>query len=385
MSKRITLVALISLIVGCSSSDEDTLSIEVSEATFVHKVQASGSLAALSSTQIAGAPGSWGVLEYVVPNLSAVEKGDVIARMQASTIKAELAGIESDMARATNESQADMLGFDSRDKEITSQRTIVDKELVLIDKFDVDIEGVYSKIEMIDKMRNKDYTVARGDYLDWDASSNSDRRASKQKIAELEKQKVLQQQQFATMKLNAAVLVAPHAGIVSLKSDWRQNMFSAGMVVFPGMSIAELPNYEDLGGELSVLSVDIAGITEGTKVTATLNAYPDVVLSGEILSISKLGNQKSGKPGIWHDAKVRFDDLPEVAINNPSLSFTATIHVNELTDQVVVPVDAVYREEGDSWVTMINNEPRKVELGARNQSQVIITKGLSSGERITMP
>jgi len=375
-------LAAVSILVGCSNEPVDELTFEVKKKTFEHSVVAQGNLAALSSTQISGAAGAVGVLDYIVANNTRVAKGDVIARMDVSTIEAELSGIESDLSKVTNENRSELIEFQRRATEIGIQQDIVEEEIDLINRFDVELEGVYSRIELIDKMRNKDYTLARGDYLEWDEGSNSDRLANKSSLTSLSEQRVKQRQQFAKMQLNAAVITAPHEGVVSLKRDWRQNMFSSGMVVFPGMTLAELPNYDDLGGEITILAINVPGVEQGAKVEATLNAYPDITLTGTIDSIAKLGTQRPGVKGSWHDAKIRFDSIPDIAKEFPTLTFTASIQVAILENQLVIPSESVSRKDGVSWVTMANGNTRQVELGARNQSEVVVTSGLSEGEEI---
>jgi len=384
MNRLLSTVALgaLSMLAGCSEDASNELLFEVKKKTFEHRVTAQGNLAALSSTQISGAAGAIGVLDYIVPNNTRVAQGDIIARMDISTIEAELSGIESDLTKVTNENRSELIEFQRRATEIGIQQSIVEEEIDLINRFDVELEGVYSRIELIDKMRNKDYTLARGDYLEWDESSNSDRLANKSTLTSLSEQRVKQRQQFAKMQLNAAVITAPHDGVVSLKRDWRQNLFASGMVVFPGMTLAELPNYDDLGGEVTILAINVPGVEQGAEVEATLSAYPDITLKGSIDSIAKLGTQRPGQKGSWHDAKIRFAELPDIAREFPTLTFTASILVASLDDQLVIPAESVSRKEGMSWVTMANGDKRQVELGARNQSEVVVVSGLSEGEEI---
>ena len=71
------------------------------------------------------------------------------------------------------------------------------------------------------------------------------------------------------------------------------------------------------------------------------------------------------------------------------MNANAKIIVSSKKDVLVLPVDAVTKEDGKSKVIVLNDdgttEERVVEVGDRNVSYIEIKGGLNAGENVVIP
>lgn len=156
-----------------------------------------------------------------------------------------------------------------------------------------------------------------------------------------------------------------------------------GMVITPGNSILEIQYLKWLYDD-SAVPIEYAGIiAKGTPVTMTCDAVPGVKLTGTVSDLSNAADPQARQ----FTAKIRFD--------NPDLKFrtgmysTVRFQVSRKFYPVVVPREAVKTSnDGKSTVTMVDAKNVAhivpVTLGEQDTSNIVITKGLSPGDKVVV-
>jgi macrolide-specific efflux system membrane fusion protein len=133
---------------------------------------------------------------------------------------------------------------------------------------------------------------------------------------------------------------------------------------------------------LSLTESDIVKIKAGQKVTMTMDAFEDVTFTGEVLSVDVAGSTSSGVTS--YSVVVLLDDTDKEIYTN--MAVTATIIIDSQSDVLLIPSTAIdTANDGTSTVQLIKNgviSTVTVTLGSTNDSQTIITSGLSEGDTI---
>jgi hypothetical protein len=116
------------------------------------------------------------------------------------------------------------------------------------------------------------------------------------------------------------------------------------------------------------------------------DAYSDTVFSGKVIAIANLAQNK--------DAKSKIKIFPvKIAINNksvsllPGLTVSSKIKIKELNGVLYVPVEAIFKEQGNEFVYVKTNSGFKrkdIKIGAVNTDFVVVKDGLEENEELAL-
>lgn len=134
---------------------------------------------------------------------------------------------------------------------------------------------------------------------------------------------------------------------------------------------------------INVDELDILSVKEGQTATVTLDAVDGQEFEGTITEVSN--EASSGNSSAKYPVTITFEKTEDMLLG---MSASATIHVNEAEDAVLIPVDAL-QEKGDSTFVYTKKDSDgnlsgevEVETGISNGSQVEITSGLEEGDTV---
>ena len=151
---------------------------------------------------------------------------------------------------------------------------------------------------------------------------------------------------------------------------------------------------EDAGMELilRIDELDIPLVQPGQQVTLSVDALPDVTLTGVVEKIAPLGNtgetssSGSGMMGSSSGSKVTTYDV-YVTLGKDvdsrvlgGMNVSGEILVSSRSNALMVPSEALVKDGAKWYVQMQSGEYREVELGLMTDSQVEILSGVSEGE-----
>ena len=180
-------------------------------------------------------------------------------------------------------------------------------------------------------------------------------------------------------------IYAPWDGRVGLRE------ISLGSYLAPGQKIVWLQKIDPIYADFTVTEADYGRISEGQKITATFNAYPDQNFTGEIVTTdarvsdasrmitvrASIANQ-DGKlvPGMY--ANVLVDSgSPVDVVTVPQTAVTFSLYGDNVF--VVVPAKPSSPDAKDQELAI---ERRFVKTGAVREGRVAIDSGLKPGDRV---
>ena len=135
----------------------------------------------------------------------------------------------------------------------------------------------------------------------------------------------------------------------------------------------------------TVPELDIAKLKKGQKAMIKISALPNENFEGEIVEIALSAKDKDR----WSSASTEFQIRILMNTHDPRLrsGMSALLDIVTADDANVLVLGHEYIQddpEGYSFVTMLNGEKRKVELGLQTEEAVEIKSGLKEGDRVRL-
>ncbi|HDZ79192.1 MAG TPA: HlyD family efflux transporter periplasmic adaptor subunit [Gammaproteobacteria bacterium] len=187
--------------------------------------------------------------------------------------------------------------------------------------------------------------------------------------------------------LDKTIIKAPVPGFVVYKTvsvQGEMRKVQVGDSVWQHNGFIVLPDMSEIITDLKVRETDIAQLEVGQTASIRPQAYPNLLLTGRVETIGTLASGKD-------EEMPRF--LVRVAINDvdsrlrPGMTARTRIQTAKLEDVVRVPVEAVFYS-GDQAVSFLwkmnKAEAIAIEIGPSDGQFVVVTKGLSGGEKLLL-
>jgi RND family efflux transporter MFP subunit len=205
----------------------------------------------------------------------------------------------------------------------------------------------------------------------------------KRSKAKLEQAQVSLQQ--AEWRLEQATLKAPINGIVTAL------FVEPGEMANSGQAVIILSDLANLDVDVNLDETDVARIEMGMTVVVTVDAFPGVEVSGEVVEIAPTADVQSGV--VLYPVTVRLDPTDPSTGSGQALPLRSGMTVNvmftleERKDTVVVPFRAVETESGQAYLTRVTvsgSERVAVTLGLITDTQIEILNGIEEGDVVTV-
>lgn len=389
MSKRLLLVPFFILnLMACGEQQKSSVPLfEVKEAEFAIEVNGFGEIEAAQSQKIL-APGRRPMtIAWLEKENTPVKKGDIIARFDAQQILRDSRKEELDLMTLEQEILKSAAQQNQAKHDVNSDQTFVGHEFEFADKFAIDDLRIYSQLEIIDTLANRDFLEAKDDFLDWKENSIEQQHSSQMAVLDIRKNGSQTKFQRHQQALNSLEVVSPFNGLLVYKKDRRGEKPAIGQTVFPGLPIAEIPNLDDMQAKIFVQANEAIDLANGQQVTITLDAYPDLTFSGEVTNVSGFPRSiERGNPVTYFELTIALTDQDN-SVMQPGRKLTASISVESGTNKLTVPLQALHFENGESFVYIKDGTKfgkRTVTSGRKNLYLVEITSGLNDGDIVAL-
>lgn len=210
------------------------------------------------------------------------------------------------------------------------------------------------------------------------------------------KEKVLRDVDRTKGYLSKMVIRAPNDGIVNLLPNFRAQgsfgsappPFKEGDRAWTGAAIAEIPDLSNMRIELKLEEVDRGKIQLGQTIRVRVDAIADRELNADldwISPIAAVNFRGMGMSEKTFPARATLQKLDSRL--RPGMSASAEIVIESQPNTILIPVRASFMDKGKPSVYVQkgqNFEIRHIEVGKRNDTDMIVTKGLKEGELVTL-
>ncbi|OEG72500.1 hypothetical protein BEL05_03655 [Shewanella colwelliana] len=388
--KAVALLIMVMTLFGCSPQPSDgVLTMVVERRDFNVQIPATGELEASQSTAVTVPSGLRGPqsLAWILDNFSWVKAGDVVARMDPTRESYRLERERFDFSKLDLDSKIQQEKDKTVSQELQAGTEITGKEKALAEQFFSEDERVYTKIEIIEQMRNQDYLGAKMDYFDWGLAQHDAQAQAEQDLITLKQQGHQAKIRRFENNLNQMEITAPHDGLFVYQAGWDGASPVVGDMMWSGFTIGTLPDTSVMQAKLFVLESEAAGLTLGQSASITLDAYPNKSFNGKVVQLDALAKPKEkDSPVNYFQFTVSLDETV-AAIMQPGRQLSATVHALSVEQVITVPNQALFQKEGAYWVylkTAKGFTKQVVTTGQRSIDMTVITDGLSAGDVIAL-
>ncbi|MGD9903603.1 MAG: efflux RND transporter periplasmic adaptor subunit [Vicinamibacterales bacterium] len=298
------------------------------------------------------------VIEVNVEEGMAVREGQVLARLDDSTVRAAL-----DLARA----------------QLEAARRAVPESEVRLDEARLNL----ARRERL--FKEELATAADMDQARAEVNSLVARIASlREQIAVAERQVALQEAALADM-----VIRAPFSGVAISKDAQPGEMVSPVSAGggFTRTGICTIVDMRSLEIEVDVNESYINRVAAGQPVTAILDAYPDFEIPARVIAVVPTADRQKATVLV----RIGFDALDPRILPDMGVKVTflreAAADAAAARPVALVPKSAVRSDGSTSYVFVVTQdtvERRAVQTGGTDGDRLEVTAGLSSGERVVV-
>ena len=401
MKKR-TIIILISILAiavlyfvfakNTVQNSEPEIVVTAKKGDFVVDISTTGELEAKNSVEIMGPLGLRRARIYnvkidkMVDEGTKVKKGDFIASLDKSDLNErlnermnELEQRESDYTQTRLDTAIQLRKL--RDELVNKQYDVEEKKLVL----------EQSKFEPPATIKQNELNLEKSKRAYEQAKENYELERKKA-IAEMRKARARYVErkvevEFLQSLLGELQVTAPEAGMVIYTRGYRGGKIKEGDMISTWYPIiAELPDLSKMISQTFVNEVDIRKIKKGQKVNISLDAFPDKHLTGSVITVANVGEQKPNS-----DAKVFQVDI-EVNESDttlrPGMTTGNTIISDVVKDALFVPLECLH-SQGDTLTYVFKKSGiatvrQEVKIGRTNSNEAVVKRGLEEGDKLLL-
>jgi HlyD family secretion protein len=240
-----------------------------------------------------------------------------------------------------------------------------------------------------------DYQEAQRELQRIEAKARSKEAQAQAKLDSSEAQYKLQKERLERLQkqLDACVIKAPKQGMVVYGSSgdfWarRNRPIEEGGSVRERQKIISIPDMSEMAVDVKIHEAWVDKIEPNLLARITVDAFPDKAFEGEVLKVAPLADPQA----FWLDTGLKVYTT-EVSVKGtdyslkPGMSAKVEIVVQELSDVIGVPVQAVANRNGSKVCYTLESsgpEPCRVRTGVFNDSFIEIEEGLKEGQEVLL-
>lgn len=328
------------------------------------------------------------ILLDLAPSGKMVKKGEVIARIDARRLRDHIDDVnaivvasEADIRKRRAEQEAELASLQQNvtvakanwQKWVTEARaaeirTFIDQEIL-----NIGVEETRAAYEQ--QLKDLEFKKAA--------------HRAEIRILELTTERHKRHRDRHVYDLQRYTVKAPVDGMVVRQQIFRNGEFGLvqnGDRLHPGLVFLKVMDTSTMQVEGKISQVDSNLVKIGMKARIGLDAFPEIRLKGEVYSIGALAKSSRQSPWVRTlPVRVRIEGSHPKLI--PDLSAYADIIIGREENATLVPLAAVFEENGEEFVYVKRGdrfEKQPVELGLRNHLYAAVRSGLSEGDVVAL-
>ncbi|NLC77164.1 MAG: efflux RND transporter periplasmic adaptor subunit, partial [Clostridia bacterium] len=238
----------------------------------------------------------------------------------------------------------------------------------------VDEETIYSRAEAIatNVYVKNGQTVKPGDKIislaGDDARETIDAKLNELRDKEDELQSLYDQ-------YNNLDILSPMDGVVAyIDTD-------VGRTIGPGEWLGHIYNTSDMRMWSTIDDIDVLMVQQGAPVKVTVDALPGRTFEGEVNRVSTMGRDRDGV--VQFEVDIKVVGSPEL---RPGMSARAFIDAGSAENVLLVPLEAIFEEDGRSMVEVLNPDGTvktvPITSGLMDSRYAEVKEGLEEGELV---
>ena len=369
---------------GGSSDADGNLTIKVKKGEFVSEVVTSGEAQSNSLQNIKGPSNLRKFrlrevkIQDLIPEGTVVSKGDYIGRLDPSAVNEQIIdaklSLETALSKYTQQ-QLDTtlnmkvernaikdLGMSIEETQLELKQSIYEPPAT-IKKLEINLE----KLKRDLKEKKENYSIKK--------------RQANAKMVEVGTEVSKNRNKLKDLNelLQGFTIYSDGDGMITYKKEWNGAKRKVGSSIYQwDPTIATLPNLTKMSSKTYANEVDIRKIKKGLEVVVGFDAFPDLTIPGVVTEVANVGEKKKGSDIKLFQILIEFKETDDTV--RPGMTTSNSIITSKASDVLMVPIEAIFSKDSISYVyakSGFSVTKKQVELGERNNEDVIIKSGLT--------
>ena len=378
-------------IVPAAAEEGAALTAGVKSGDFKVVVTTTGELRARKFVQVQGPSNAqqaeiWQMkISSLVPEGTVVKQGDIVAELDRSGIAAKLAEVTLALQKA--EAQLTQAQLDSALTLATAREELKTLEFGLEEK-KLSKEGSQYEAPSVRRQAEIDFQKAERALSQAKTNYVTKQRQAEAKLrvagAEVERQR--QRQQVISEVMNGFSIKAPENGMVIYVKEWNGRKKTAGTQIGAwDPTVATLPDLTQMESMTYLNEIDVRKVSAGQPVAITLDADPSKKLTGKVVSVANVGEQRPNADAKVFEVKIEIQQADSTL--RPGMTTANAIETSVVKNARWVPIEAVNADSGISYVYKVAGRrtvKQEVETGAMNDNEVVIARDLEDDDEVLL-
>jgi hypothetical protein len=388
ISGGVVIALLLLFLMQQSGTASNDIVIVPVKGDFTVSITTTGELQAKNSIEIKGpeqarAAGIWQMkISNLIAEGTVVKKGQFVAELDKAEIANRLK--ESELSVQKLEAQYTQATLDStlaltqaRDEMVNQFYGLEEKKIVL--------EQSSYEAPAVRRQAQIDYDRAERTIAQTKKNYVTKTRQSIAKIQAVEADLLKERQKMDILRevMKQFTIQAPADGMVVYAREWNGKKKVVGATVSPWEpTVATLPDLSMMESITYVNEVDIQKLAVGQDVTLRLDADPTKKLSGSVVQVANIGEQRPNSDSKVFEVRIIINDRDTTL--RPAMTTANEINVAKLTSVISIPLEAVHTQDSTTFVYMRNGRTLKqeVKLGLQNDNAAVVLQGVRESDEV---
>jgi len=181
-------------------------------------------------------------------------------------------------------------------------------------------------------------------------------------------------------------ITAPKSGMLIYERDRTREKIKVGSTVSAWRPvIATLPDLSSMMSLTYINEIDISRVKVGQKVTLGIDALPEKVLEGEVISVANIGQPMPKSDAKVFEVKIKV--IGDVSDLKPAMTTSNIIQTGFFEDTLFIPSETVFENDSLQFVYLEKNGTiikQVVDLGDENENYILVRKGLNENDKLLL-
>jgi multidrug efflux pump subunit AcrA (membrane-fusion protein) len=378
------------LVSGSKESESADIMAVVKKGQFRVEIETTGELEAKNSVKIMGPQQLrnfqiWQVtIQSIVDEGTVVKKGDWIATLDRSEFQKKYVDKQIELEKANSkfvQTQLDttLILRQARD-ELINLKYSTDEKQIILEQSQFEPPATIKQAEI-----NLDKAKRAFDQAVENYKIKKNQNVEKMREVSAELRKVTGDFANMTTVLESFNVMAPDAGMVIYQKGWDGKPIKAGsQIQMWEPTVATLPDLTKMVSKTFVNEVDVRKVKSGQRVDVGLDAYPDKKLTGTVVQVANVGEQRPNSDAKVFEVRVEIDGTDSTL--RPSMTTSNKIIASVSEGAIYLPLECLH-SQADSITFVykrvgITASKQEVLVGETNANDAIILSGLDPDDRV---
>ncbi len=384
------LLIIFFVVKGNKGTESSEILISVNFGKFKVEIETTGELEAKNSTKILGPSGLRNYRIYsvsiqdIIDEGTVVRKGDWIANLDQSELNNKLKDAQSDLEQ--KESQYIQTQLDT-----TLQMRQARDELINLDYAieEAEITLEQSQFEPPATIKQAEINVGKAKRALVQAKENYKIKVA-QNVAKMQEvasalSKVRREYNEMLNLQQSFTIIAPEDGMLIYRKGYDGKPIKEGSQISAfDPVVATLPDLSIMISKTYINEVDIRKVKIGQFVEIGLDAFPEKRLTGRIINVANVGEQRPNS-----DAKVFQVNVQVFGTDDtirPAMTTSNSILANEMDSVMFISLECLHNQDDSiTYVfkkTGLKITKQEVMVGVTNSDEAVIMAGLKQSDRL---